>query len=85
MNLHVSELLEELQEMTRTSEIFEQSMPEFKEIEQVRREIKMLKHLWDYVNVITSNLDEWKKTVWKKLDIEGIDMECKKFTKELRR
>ncbi|XP_011494831.1 PREDICTED: dynein beta chain, ciliary-like [Ceratosolen solmsi marchali] len=84
MNLHVFELLEELQEMTRTSEIFEQPMPEFKEIEQVRREIKMLKKLWDYINVIVSNLDECKKTIWKKLDIEGIDIECKKFTRELR-
>ncbi|XP_008208864.1 dynein beta chain, ciliary-like [Nasonia vitripennis] len=84
INEKVEELLEELRELARTAEIFEQPMPEFKELEQLRRELKMLKSLWDYVNVIMSNLSQWKKTVWKKLDIEGMDVECKKLTRELR-
>lgn len=85
INEKVEELLEELRELARTAEIFEQPMSEFKEFEQLRRELKMLKSLWDYVNVIMSNLSQWKTTVWKKLDIEGMDVECKKLTRELRR
>lgn len=79
------ELKDELRELSRTADIFEQATPEFKELAQLDLEIKMIKNLWDYANIITSNLTEWKKTVWKKLDIEGMDVECKKFTRELRR
>ena len=85
INVKVEELMEELRELSRTSEIFEQQTPEFKEIVSLRRELRMLKNLWDYSNVISSNLAQWKKTVWKKLDIEGMDVECKKLTRELRR
>ncbi|XP_014229978.1 dynein beta chain, ciliary-like [Trichogramma pretiosum] len=84
INEQVQVLMDEHQELARTAEIFEQPMEEFPELEQLRRELKMLKNLWDFVNVITSNLIQWKSTQWKKLDIESIDIECKKLTKELR-
>ena len=60
-------------------------MPEFKVNKQVRKEMQLLKSVWDYVNVITTNLNEWKKTTWKKLDVEWMDQECKKIVRELRR
>lgn len=47
--------------------------------------MQFLKTLWDYVNVITTSLNEWKKTTWKKLDVEWMDQECKKILRELRR
>ncbi|XP_078035551.1 dynein beta chain, ciliary-like isoform X3 [Augochlora pura] len=64
--------------------IFEQEMPEFKVNKQVQKEMQLLKTLWDYVNVISTSLNEWKKTTWKKLDIEWMDQECKKILRELR-
>lgn len=65
--------------------IFEQEMPEFKVNRQVQREMQLLKTLWDYVNVISTSLNEWKKTTWKKIDVEWMDQECKKLLRELRR
>ena len=70
--------------MTKTAQIFEMTLPEFKQIEQVRRELRLLKNLWDYVNVIESSLNEWKKTTWVKIDVEAMDNESKKLMKELR-
>jgi dynein heavy chain len=29
-------------------------------------------------------MNEWKKTPWKKIDVENMDVECKKFSKEIR-
>lgn len=84
-NKKVVELREDWQELSHTAEIFEYPLTPFKEIDQVQLEMKMLKNLWDYVNVIESNLSEWQKTVWKKLDIESMDVECKRYTRELRR
>lgn len=65
--------------------IFEQELPEFKMTKQIQKEMQFLKTLWDYVNVITTSLNEWKKTTWKKLDVEWMDQECKKILRELRR
>lgn len=31
-----------------------------------------------------SCIDEWKTTPWKKIDVENMEMECKKFAKEIR-
>lgn len=65
--------------------IFEQEMPEFKITKQIQKEMQLLKAVWDYVHVIDTSLNEWKKTTWKKLDIEWMDQECKKLVRELRR
>lgn len=36
------------------------------------------------MNVIDSTIEGWKTTPWKKIDVEQMDQECKKFGKELR-
>ena len=76
---------EELNVLNDTANIYEQQVEEYKQIKQARRELKLLKYLWDYVVIIETSLDEWKTTIWKKIDVEGMDQECKKFTRELRR
>ena len=56
-------------------------LPEFKLLQQCRREIKLLKQLWDYIYLVRTSIDEWKTTPWKDIDVENMDMECKKFSK----
>lgn len=85
INEQIEDLDEELEKLNDQANIFEQTMPDFKQIRVIKKEVKLLKNLWDYVYVVTSSLDDWKTTVWKKLDIEGMDQECKKFIRELRR
>lgn len=43
-----------------------------------------LKVLWDYILVVRSWIYEWECTEWKKIDSESMDMELKKFAKEMR-
>ena len=76
---------EELANITETANIYEQQISEFKQIQQVRIELKLIKCLWDYIFIVQTSLDEWKTTVWKKIDVEGMDVECKKLIRELRR
>ena len=40
--------------------------------------------LWDFVYIVESCVNSWKKTAWKKLDVEEIEQQCKKFSKEVR-
>lgn len=44
----------------------------------------VLKQLWDFVHVIESSVDDWKKTPWKKIDVENMEQECKKMAKDIR-
>lgn len=74
----------EIKNMSEQAELFELSVPEFKPTKHGRKEIKQLKQLWDYVKIAMSCIDEWKGTQWKKIDVEGMEMECKKYGKELR-
>ncbi|KOC63491.1 Dynein beta chain, ciliary [Habropoda laboriosa] len=80
----VLKFLSEEKDLHDQAVIFEQEMPEFKVIKQIQKEMQLLKTLWDYVYVIETSLNEWKKTTWKKLDIEWMDQECKKLLRELR-
>lgn len=85
LNDKITSLENRLEDVTELARVFETTVPEYKQIGQVRREIRNLKNLWDYCNFINSTLDEWKTTVWKKLDIEAMDTECKNLIKEMRR
>ena len=33
---------------------------------------------------IRTSIEEWKTTVWSNIDVENMDMECKKFAKVIR-
>ena len=45
---------------------------------------RKLKQLWDYVELVTMSTEEWNDTLWKDLDVETMDMECKKLAKHIR-
>ena len=33
---------------------------------------------------LRTSIEEWKTTVWSNIDVENMDMECKKFAKVIR-
>ncbi len=70
--------------LLESASLFEVNVPDFKQLKQCRREVVMLKVLWDYVNIVRSSIDEWKTTAWQDIDVEQMDMDCKKFSKDIR-
>lgn len=40
--------------------------------------------LWDYVYIVRTSIEDWKTTPWRKVDVENMDIECKKFAKDIR-
>ncbi|BET02170.1 Dynein, axonemal heavy chain [Nesidiocoris tenuis] len=64
--------------------LFEVAVPEFRLLKRFRHELKNVKIMWDYITVVRSMINEWENTPWKKVDSELIDMELKKFAKELK-
>lgn len=71
-------------ELMDSAGLFEVNIPDFKQLKQCRKEIKLLKTLWDYIIMVQSSIDDWKTTFWKEINVEQMDMDCKKFAKDIR-
>lgn len=40
--------------------------------------------MWDYIYIVRTSIEDWKLTPWRKIDVENMDIECKKFAKDVR-
>ena len=73
-----------MSKLDQSAGLFEVQIPDFKQIKQCRKDVKMLKSLWDYVNIVRSTFEDWKQTKWREINADSMDSECKKFAKEIR-
>jgi dynein heavy chain len=60
----------ELDKLMKSSALFEVSFPDFKLIKQCRRDTKLLKQLWDYINLVRYSMNDWKSTRWRDINVE---------------
>ena len=74
----------EMKTLKQGAGLFEVSVPEFKQLQTCRREIRLLKTLWDMIILIQSSFTDWNTTLWKDINVENMEMECKKFVKDIR-
>ncbi|KAF5277248.1 hypothetical protein FQR65_LT00356 [Abscondita terminalis] len=74
----------EMSSIQESGSLFEVTVPDFKMLKQCRKELRMLKQLWDYIYTVHTCVDDWKTTPWRKIDVENMDIECKKFAKEVK-
>ena len=44
----------------------------------------MLKNLWDLNYLVQSSFSDWNTTLWKDINVEQMDSDCKKFVKDIR-
>ena len=70
--------------LSKSAELFQVKLPEYKQLRLCRRELGLLKGLWDQIELIRYTFMEWKATPWKMVDVEGMDMQSKNFAKNLR-
>ena len=71
-------------ELQEAAGLFELTVPDFKQLKACRKEVGMLKSLWDMVELVTSSFNDWNSTLWKDINVEQMDMDCKKFVKDIR-
>ena len=83
-HMEISDMEKNMAKMLDAAGLFEVNVPDFKQLKQCRKEIKLLKTLWDYVVMVRSSFDDWKTTPWKEINVEQMDMDCKKFAKDIR-
>ncbi|VDN25471.1 unnamed protein product [Dibothriocephalus latus] len=75
----------ELAALVKSAELFEVSLPDFRQLKQCRRNLRLLKVLWDYVFVVRFRIASWTRTPWLEIDVDQLDADCRNFAKDLRR
>ncbi|XP_027272227.1 dynein heavy chain 11, axonemal isoform X2 [Cricetulus griseus] len=76
-------LEEEMGQMQDCARLFEVALPEYKQMKQCRSEIRLLKGLWDVIIYIRRSIDNWTKTQWRRINVEQMDAELRRFAKEI--
>ncbi|KAK4326143.1 hypothetical protein Pmani_003308 [Petrolisthes manimaculis] len=84
VNARLKRLEVEMKMLQESAVLFEVVIPEFKFIRICRRELRMLKQLWDHICLVRACVNHWKTTPWREVDVENMDIECKKFAKDIR-
>lgn len=64
--------------------LFEIPQPEANILVSTKKSLRLIKQLWDFVFMVKGWVNVWLSTFWKSIDSEFMDMELKRFSKDLR-
>ncbi|CAG5911397.1 unnamed protein product [Menidia menidia] len=70
--------------LLESANLFEVTISEYKQLRQCRREVGLLKELWDMIMLVESSMSAWRTTPWRKINVEDMELECKRFSKDIR-
>ena len=83
-NQELEELQDQVRKLQSEADLFEVPVPDYSLTMKCAQENKTMKFVWDFIELVKTSFDEWKKTMWQEIDVENMDMECKKYSKDLR-
>ncbi|KAJ8415860.1 hypothetical protein AAFF_G00404170 [Aldrovandia affinis] len=84
-HIEIRTLEEEMTELQESSHLFEVSVPDYRRLKLCRKEIVILKELWDIVEYVHCSIEEWTKTQWREINVDQMDAELRRFTKDMRK
>ncbi|XP_045383116.1 dynein axonemal heavy chain 9 isoform X2 [Lemur catta] len=70
--------------ISESASLFEVNVPDYKQLRQCRKEVCQLKELWDTIGMVTSSIHAWETTTWRDINVEAMDLECKRFARHIR-
>ncbi|XP_059180294.1 dynein axonemal heavy chain 9-like [Centropristis striata] len=70
--------------LVESASLFEVTVSEYKQLRQCRREVGLLKELWDMITMVESSMAAWRRTPWTEIHVEDMELECKRFSKDIR-
>ncbi|XP_039082400.1 dynein heavy chain 17, axonemal [Hyaena hyaena] len=73
-----------MESLCKSGGLFEVTVPDYKQLKACHKEVLLLKELWDMIVMVTTSIDNWKTTKWKNINVEQMDIDCKKFAKDVR-
>ncbi|NWI85455.1 DYH9 protein, partial [Pitta sordida] len=83
-HVEIKQLESAMASIYESAGLFEVMVPEYKQLRQCRKELCLLKELWDMISLVNSSLEDWQATKWVDINVENMDLECKRFAREIR-
>ncbi|NXO76324.1 DYH9 protein, partial [Sitta europaea] len=83
-HMEIKQLESAMASIYESAGLFEVTVPEYKQLKQCRKELCLLKELWDMISLVNTSLDAWQATRWVDINVENMDLECRKFAREIR-
>lgn len=71
-------------ELIESAKLFDINVPDYRQLKQCRKELPVLKELWDMILAVQSSLNAWETTPWRDINVDEMELECKRFSKEIR-
>jgi dynein heavy chain len=71
--------------LRNSCELFELAVPTYRQLQDCRRDIGMLKTMWDLVGLVTYMFDQWKTTLWDEIDTDQMESRCRELSKDMRK
>ncbi|XP_076016721.1 dynein axonemal heavy chain 11 [Genypterus blacodes] len=81
----VQALEKEVAELQESTKLFDVTIPDYRDIKLCRREITVLKELWDMVVFVQSSVENWTMTKWRQINVDQMDAELRMFAKDIRK
>ncbi|XP_061632559.1 dynein axonemal heavy chain 11 isoform X3 [Phyllopteryx taeniolatus] len=81
----IREMDRELSVLQASTHLFDVTIPEYKDIKLCKREIIVLKELWDIVIFVHTSVEHWTKSKWRQINLEQMDVELRGFAKDMRK
>uniref|UniRef100_A0A803SSJ0 Dynein axonemal heavy chain 17 n=1 Tax=Anolis carolinensis TaxID=28377 RepID=A0A803SSJ0_ANOCA len=80
----ITAMEKEMEALSKSAGLFEVSVPDYKQLKACHKEVRLLKELWDMIVLVDESINDWKTTKWKEINVEQMDLDCKKFAKDVR-
>lgn len=74
----------ELRELETKAALFVVRLPEYKQLRQCKKELGLLKTMWDVVGTVQFQFQAWSDTPWSEVDVEEMETVCKILLKDIR-
>ncbi|XP_077576473.1 dynein axonemal heavy chain 11 [Stigmatopora nigra] len=81
----IHDMVKELAVLQDSTNLFDVTIPDYKDIKICKQEIIVLKELWDMVIFVNTNVEYWTKSKWREINVEQMDVELRGFAKEMRK
>uniref|UniRef100_A0A6Q2WZ44 Dynein axonemal heavy chain 17 n=1 Tax=Esox lucius TaxID=8010 RepID=A0A6Q2WZ44_ESOLU len=70
--------------LVESASLFEVTVSDYRQLRQCRREVGLLKELWDMIATVDSSMSAWRTTPWRDINVQEMELECKRFSKDIR-
>ncbi|XP_029686913.1 dynein axonemal heavy chain 9 isoform X2 [Takifugu rubripes] len=70
--------------LVESASLFEVTVSEYKQLQQCRHDVVLLKELWDMITMVESSIAAWSTTPWREINVEDMELQCKQFAKDIK-